>query len=216
MLIKVKRKLRHPDAPQRHENHRRPMTRRELIAQGFMTGGAAVLTTGLFSLFANPRTALAQLAEDLAADANLLGCGVDRAGTKIPFICIDLAGGANLAGSNVLVGRGGSSASSTYCRRRATASSACPATRSRASPKRPQARPARATAIHADTSLGLAFHSDSAFLRGMYQSFKTAGIAREHQRRRDPAPAPRTTRATIRTTRCTASSVRAPRARSSR
>src|SRR6185503_13223210 len=107
MLIRVKRKLRHPDAPQRHENHRRPMTRRELIAQGFMTGGAAVVTTGLFSLFANPRTALAQLAEDLAADAQLLGCGVDRTGSKIPFICIDLAGGANLAGSNVLVGRGG-------------------------------------------------------------------------------------------------------------
>src|SRR5262245_62964350 len=105
MLIRVKRKIRNPDAPQRHDNHRRPMTRRELIAQGFMTGGATVLTTGLAGLFANPRAALAQLAEDLAADANLLGCGVDRTGTKIPFICIDLAGGANLAGSNVLVGK---------------------------------------------------------------------------------------------------------------
>jgi hypothetical protein len=29
---------------------------------------------------------------------------------------------------------------------------------------------------HTDTSLGLAFHSDSAFLRGMYTSFKTPGI----------------------------------------
>ena len=29
---------------------------------------------------------------------------------------------------------------------------------------------------HTDTSLGLAFHSDSAFLRGMHGSFKTAGI----------------------------------------
>ena len=105
MLIRVKRKLRHPDAPQRHDNHRRPMTRRELIGQGFLTGGATILSTGLFSLFANPRTALAALAEDLAADANLLGCGVDRSGTKIPFICFDLAGGANLAGSNVLVGK---------------------------------------------------------------------------------------------------------------
>ena len=101
MLIRVKRKLRHPDAPQRHDNHRRPMTRRELIGQGFLTGGAAVLSTGLFSLFANPRAAFAQLASDLQVDANLLGCGVDRTGTKIPFICIDLAGGANLAGSNV-------------------------------------------------------------------------------------------------------------------
>ena len=45
MLIRVKRKLRHPDAPQRHDDHRRPMTRRELIGQGFMTGGATVLST---------------------------------------------------------------------------------------------------------------------------------------------------------------------------
>jgi hypothetical protein len=107
MLIRVKRKLRNPDAPQRHDNHRRPMTRRELIGQGFMTGGAAVLSTGLFGMFANPRDALAQvaLATDLQGDATLLGCGVDRAGTKIPFICFDLAGGANLAGSNVLVGK---------------------------------------------------------------------------------------------------------------
>jgi hypothetical protein len=105
MLIRVKRKLRNPDAPQRHDNHRRPMTRRELIGQGFLTGSAAVLSTGLFSLFANPRAAFAQLATDLQADANLLGCGVDRAGTKIPFICFDLAGGANIAGSNVLVGK---------------------------------------------------------------------------------------------------------------
>ncbi len=29
---------------------------------------------------------------------------------------------------------------------------------------------------HTDTSLGLAFHSDSAFLRGMQMSLKTAGI----------------------------------------
>ena len=105
MLIKSKQKPRNPDAPQRHGSHSRPMTRRQLIGQGFLTGGAAVLTTGLFSLFANPRAAFAQLAEDLAADAGVLGCGVDRTGTKIPFICFDLAGGANLAGSNVLVGQ---------------------------------------------------------------------------------------------------------------
>ncbi len=70
MLIRVKRKLRHPDAPQRHDNHRRPMTRRELIGQGFLAGGATVLSTGLFSLFANPRAAFAQLATDLQVDAN--------------------------------------------------------------------------------------------------------------------------------------------------
>jgi hypothetical protein len=173
MLIKVKRKLRHPDAPQRHDNHRRPMTRRELIGQGFLTGGAAVLTTGLFSLFANPRAALAQLAEDLAEDAGVLGCGVDRSGTKIPFICFDLAGGANLAGSNVLVGKqlGQLDVLSTAGYNKL----GLPGNQV---PGVAETTPtATSNGDHTDTSLGLAFHSDSAFLRGMQGSFKTAGIA---------------------------------------
>ena len=172
MLIRVKRKLRHPDAPQRHDNHRRPMTRRELIGQGFLTGGAAVLSTGLFSLFANPRAAFAQLASDLQVDANLLGCGVDRTGTKIPFICIDLAGGANLAGSNVLVGKQNGQLD--------TLSTAGYSKLGLPGDQVPGVAETAATATsngdHTDTSLGLAFHSDSAFLRGMYASFKTAGI----------------------------------------
>jgi hypothetical protein len=174
MLIRVKRKLRHPDAPQRHDNHRRPMTRRELIGQGFMAGGAAVLSTGLFSLFANPRAAFAQLAEDLAVDAAALGCGIDRTGSKIPFICFDLAGGANIAGSNVLVGKqngqldvlstgGYSKLGLPGDQIPGVAEAAASAT-------------GTSNGDHTDTSLGLAFHSDSAFLRGMYQSFKTAGI----------------------------------------
>lgn len=173
MLIRVKRKLRHPDAPQRHDNHRRPMTRRELIGQGFLTGGAAVLSTGLFSLFANPRAAFAQLANDLQVDANLLGCGVDRSGTKIPFICFDLAGGANLAGSNVLVGKqtGQLDTLSTagYSKLGLPGDQVPGVAETAPTPT--------SNGDHTDTSLGLAFHSDSAFLRGMYASFKTPGIA---------------------------------------
>ena len=173
MLIRVKRKLRHPDAPQRHDNHRRPMTRRELISQGFLTGGATILSTGLFSLFANPRAALAALAEDLAADANLLGCGVDRSGTKIPFICFDLAGGANLAGSNVLVGKQNGQLDTL-----STAGYSKLGLPGDQVPGVAETVPATATSNgdHTDTSLGLAFHSDSAFLRGMYASFRTPGI----------------------------------------
>ena len=174
MLIRVKRKLRHPDAPQRHDNHRRPMTRRELIGQGFLTGGAAVLSTGLFSLFANPRAAFAQLASDLQVDANLLGCGVDRSGTKIPFICIDLAGGANIAGSNVLVGKQNGQLDTL-----STAGYSKLGLPGDQVPGVTEAAPSAtgtSNGDHTDTSLGLAFHSDSAFLRGMYASFKTAGI----------------------------------------
>jgi hypothetical protein len=174
MLIRVKRKLRHPDAPQRHENHRRPMTRRELIGQGFLAGGATVLSTGLFSLFANPRSAFAQLATDLQVDANALGCGVDRAGTKIPFICFDLAGGANLAGSNVLVGKqaGQLDVLSTG----GYSKLGLPGDQIPGVAEAVASETGTSNGDHTDTSLGLAFHSDSAFLRGMYASFKTAGI----------------------------------------
>src|SRR5882672_1960724 len=172
MLIRVKRKLRHPDAPQRHESHRRPMTRRELIGQGFLQGGAMVLGGGLLSLFANPRTAQAQLATDLQA---LLGaCGINNVGTRIPFICFDLAGGCNMAGSNVLVGKQNGQLD--------VLSTAGYSKLGLPGDQIPGVAEAAASATgtsngnHTDTSLGLAFHSDSAFLRGMYSSFKTAGI----------------------------------------
>lgn len=44
---------RRTDAPQRHPDHRRPVTRREFVAQGFLTGSAFALGGGVMSLFAN-------------------------------------------------------------------------------------------------------------------------------------------------------------------
>ena len=61
MLIRSKRKQRPTDAPQRHQNHGRPMTRRELSGQGFMAGSATVLGGGVLSLFSNPRAAYAAM-----------------------------------------------------------------------------------------------------------------------------------------------------------
>ena len=53
------RKPLHPDAPLRLNNHHRPVTRRELIAQGFMTGGAgwkmAPVMNGDFELVGHRR-----------------------------------------------------------------------------------------------------------------------------------------------------------------
>lgn len=98
-----------PDTPLRHENHPRPVTRREFIKQGFMTGSATLLTGGVFSLFSNPSQAMSMIASDLQALATDIDCtlGGLSGAAKVPFICFDLAGGANLAGSNVLVGGGG-------------------------------------------------------------------------------------------------------------
>jgi hypothetical protein len=164
MLIRVKQKLRDPSAPQRHDNHRRPMTRRELIAQGFMAGGATVLTGGVMGLFANPRAAHAALASDL--QALQAACGISDGAGKIPFICFDLAGGANIAGSNVLVGKEGGQLDLL-----STAGYSKLGLPGDKIPGVTETAPISATSngVHIDQTLGLAFHSDSAFLRGMLQ-----------------------------------------------
>ena len=98
-----------PDTPLLFEDHGRPVTRRQFINQGLMTGSATVLSGGVFGMFANPNQARAAVAPDLTELANDIGCilGGVGAGQSIPFICFDLGGGANFAGSNVLVGQGG-------------------------------------------------------------------------------------------------------------
>jgi hypothetical protein len=162
MLIRVKEKLRNPDAPQRHSNHRRPLTRRELIAQGFMAGGATLLSGGLLSLFANPRAAHAALAQDL--QALTAACGISNGAGKIPFICFDLAGGANIAGSNVLVGKEGGQLDLL-----STAGYSKLGLPGDKIPGVAETTPVSATSngVHMDMTLGLGFHADSAFLRGM-------------------------------------------------
>ena len=97
------------DAPLLHDDHSRPITRRDFIRQGFIGGSATLLSGGIFSLFANPNAAMAAVSSDLTALAADIGCtlGGLSGSAKVPFICFDLAGGANLAGSNVLVGQGG-------------------------------------------------------------------------------------------------------------
>jgi hypothetical protein len=102
-----KRNARHWDEPQYHADHPRPVTRRQFVAQGFMTGAAYTTGAGILSMFSNPREAAAALSGDLSP-LLLNPCQIATNGAgKIPFICFDLAGGANIAGSNVLVGQEG-------------------------------------------------------------------------------------------------------------
>lgn len=98
----------YPDTPLKHDDHPRPVSRREFIKQGFVNGSATLLTGGVFSLFTNPNAAQAAVSSDLQALADSMStCTLGGVtGGKVPFICFDLAGGANLAGSNVLVGQG--------------------------------------------------------------------------------------------------------------
>ncbi|MEJ2754677.1 MAG: general secretion pathway protein GspF, partial [Gammaproteobacteria bacterium] len=94
------------NAPIFHQDHARPRSRRDFIAQGLRAGTGIAMGFSAFSLFSTPRAVQAALSSDLEALKSECGLAVQGAG-KIPFICFDLAGGANIAGSNVLVGGAG-------------------------------------------------------------------------------------------------------------
>ncbi|MEJ2256807.1 MAG: general secretion pathway protein GspF [Woeseiaceae bacterium] len=100
----MKRNKSNWDLPLLHTDHPRPVSRRQFLSQGFMTGAA--YTVGGIAPLLNPRNAQADLAADLDA-LRASPCEITDGAGKIPFICFDLAGGANIAGSNVLVGQEG-------------------------------------------------------------------------------------------------------------
>jgi hypothetical protein len=166
----MKKKLNtlNPDAPLLHEDHARPKTRRDFIRQGMMTGAAGVLGPGVMSLFANPNAAHAALAGDIATMRNDCGITVQGAG-KIPFICFDLAGGANIAGSNVLVGQQGGQedflSTSGYNKMGLPGDMV---------PSIMNANTGLSDFI--DTTMGLLFHTDSAFGRGIREKASVAAL----------------------------------------
>lgn len=152
------------DEPLRHPDHKRPVTRRDFLAQGFIAGSGTVIAPALLGLLANPRTAHA-----LSTDIDNLRsavCNIQQGAGKVPFICFDLAGGANIAGSNVLVGQQGGQMdflSTAGYSKLGLPGDMVPNTS------------AQGTFI--DTTFGIAFHSDSAFLRGMLTKVSPATAA---------------------------------------
>jgi hypothetical protein len=160
-----KRNARHWDAPQLHGDHPRPVTRRQFVAQGFMSGAAYTLGGGVLSLFSDPREAYAALSPDL--DGLRAGCGIASNGAgKIPFICFDLAGGANIAGSNVLIGQEGGQQdflSTNGYERQGLPGDMVPSLND------------PITGLpYANFDLGLGFHLDSAFRRGIMDTISPA------------------------------------------
>ena len=162
------KKRRNFDDPQYHADHPVPITRRQLVAQGFKTGCVTALSGGVLSLFADPRAALAALSNDLADPTLQNNCGISPGAGKIPFICFDLAGGANIAGSNVLIGKEGGQldflSTEGYSRQGLPGDMV------------PGAIDPITNLDHTDVGMGLAFHSDSPFQRGMRGSIRTPGI----------------------------------------
>ena len=157
------------DEPIRHEDtHKRPVTRRDFLAQGFGSGLATIAAPTVFSLFANPRAAQAALSPDI--EALKASCGIDVQGAgKIPFIAIDLAGGANMVGSNVLIG--GPGGQLDFLSTAGYGKLGLPGD------MLPSMTNAATGTSFTDTRLGLAFHSDSAFLRGILDRVAPATAA---------------------------------------
>lgn len=159
-----------PDDALRHPDHRRPMNRREFISQGFRAGCATLLGTSAYSLLGSRAHAISPNLLD-SAFTNYSACDLGTvAGRKIPFICFDLAGGANIAGSNVIVGGPGGqrdALSAAGYSRLGLPADILPFNANAQSP----------TGDFTDDSMGLLFHSDSAMLRGIREkAAATAGF----------------------------------------
>src|SRR5271165_3539197 len=152
------------NGPFRHQDHPRPRTRREFLAQGFITGAATVVAPTLAGMLAYPRSARAALATDIATAVT--ACGITTGAGKIPFICFDLAGGGNIAGSNVLVG--GPGGQLDFLSVAGYSKLGLPGT---------MVPNASATGSFVDASFGLRYHSDSAHLRGMKLRASAAAMA---------------------------------------
>jgi len=141
--------------PFRHPDHARPRTRREFVAQGFLTGAATIVGPSLLGLLASSRDARASgLSGDI--QAAVTACGITTGAGKIPFICFDLAGGGNIAGSNVLVG--GPKGQLNFLSVAGYSKLGLPGT---------MVPSPSATGNFIDSTFGLRYHSDSAHLRGM-------------------------------------------------
>lgn len=159
----------HPNEPLFHPDHPRPVSRRELISQGFRAGTASVLGMSAFSMLGMSRAEA--LDENLKTYFNLGSCDLGVAsGSKVPFICFDLAGGANIAGSNVLIGGPGGQRDSLD-----TAGYARQGLPPDILPDLPNA--GTVSGDFSDSTLGLQFHSESALLAGIMSRLSPATAA---------------------------------------
>ncbi len=171
MIMTKKSLFKGLDEPLFQADHARPKTRRDFLAQGFSTGVGTLVGGSLFGSLAASMSAHGELSTDIS-DRLTEVCGIDGGNSKIPFIAFDLAGGCNSSGSNVLVGGAGGQldflSDGGYARQGLPAGMVPGAT---------QAAGFMGTATsvdHIDQSLGLAFHGDSAFLRGIHDKTSEA------------------------------------------
>jgi hypothetical protein len=158
--------------PIRHDgSHPRPVTRRDFMASGFLSSSAVLIgSSAMLAAWTDPRAARAgTLAADITALQQACGIITNGAG-KIPFICFDLAGGANLNGSEILIGQSGGQLDFL-----STAGYGMLGLPGDMLPNSPNTGAPGGNFI--DTSLGAAWHSDGAILRGIQSMASPAAQA---------------------------------------
>src|SRR5688572_13714287 len=148
------------DEPIRHESHKRPKSRRDFIAQGFMTGPAVIAAPSFLAMLIGPEKAQA-MSPDLEAMRAV--CNITAGAGKVPFIAFDLAGGANLTGSEMLCGVSGNPAN--FLSTQGYAKLGLPGNMTPGS-----ANAASPTNNFVNNEFGALWHSDGAILRGMQAS----------------------------------------------
>src|SRR5580698_983123 len=157
-----------PGEPLLYKDHPLPRTRREFLAAGMLSGGGMVIGPAWLGALLKAQRASAgggqiTLSPDIAALLPNGQCNAQRAAGSIPFICFDLAGGANLVGSEVLVGvQGGQSnfLSTAGYGRLGVPGSMVPS-----------------SSANIDASLGLLWHADGAIKRGILSKATTPATA---------------------------------------
>ena len=170
----IRKKMPRPHAlgePLLHENHRKPVTRRELLGAGLKTAPAVVIGPAwlgalLKSKKANAGTLDADIL-DLVNKSAVNGqtqCGIASGSSGIPVICFDLAGGANLVGSEVIVGQTGGQANFLT-------------TAGYGKMGLPGSMVPTAGSTFVNSTFGLLWHSDGAILRGMLTTATTPATA---------------------------------------
>jgi hypothetical protein len=165
MLIRKKPPRPHAlHEPILHDDHPRPVTRRELLSAGLLGASGLVMAPAWLAAMLKPGRA--QGAIPLSADMQALlaasQCNVTQGAGLIPFICFDLAGGANLVGSEVIVGVQGGQAnflSTAGYGKMGVPGNMVPT-----------------SSAFVSSALGLLWHSDGAILRGI-MSKVSAGTA---------------------------------------
>jgi hypothetical protein len=162
MIIRTKKspRLLGLDEPIRHESHKAPVTRRDFIAQGMRTGPAIIAAPAALAMLIGSQKAFA-LSDDLKAMK--AACNIVGGAGKVPFIAFDLAGGANLTGSEMLCGQSGNPLNFLSTQGYATLGlpgNMTPGSANAASP----------TNNFVNQEFGAYWHSDGAILRGMQMS----------------------------------------------